>query len=661
MTKKNSLIQPWLIALLIGIITFIILSPSLKGDFVFDDTGYIVGNPLVVSKTIEAKKIFTSVAAKEDYYPITMLTLAWNYHQGKLDTTGYHLGNLLLHILNTLLVFLFIFLITNRNLLMATIVSFFFGIHPMHVESVAWITERKDVLFLFFFLSGLITYLRFRDSKKIVWYFITLFLFILSCLSKGTAVVFPFILILTDYLLQKEINKKAIFDKIPFLVLSFLFMFITFKLHQNSASNEVLFRISFFHRILSASFQLLMYTLKLIIPFNLSVFYQNPDENNLSFIFYISPFILIGAAFALFYFLRKEKEIIFGVMFFVISIALMLQLIPTGKGNFIMADRYTYLPSIGLFFVIAYIMNLVWTNKTGKFHSLKNPFAFILIISALVYSFQTYSRTKVWRNGETLWTDAIEKDPTASVAYYSRGIYRTLQNQNQLAMDDYNKAIALAPRFADVYNNRGILNNKLGNNEAALADYTAALNINPKYTDAYYNRGVLYNMSGNIEAALADFNKTISLDSSKADVFDSRGYIYFQMKKTDLALSDYKKAIALNPDYADTYNNLGWLYTSSGNSQLAIVNYNKVLAIQPDFFKARYNRACEKVKLNDCKSALEDWNYMLNQYPKENQLYYNRAMTFLKINDTANACSDLKTSEELGNKNASNIRNKFCH
>ena len=286
MVKKNNFYLPVLLSVLIAIYTIIILSPALKCDFlVYDDDLFITQNPLVVNKDINVKQIFTSVAAKNDYYPITILTLAWNYQQGKLDPAGYHFWNLMLHALNTILVFFVTYLLTKRNLLMAAIVSMLFGIHPMHVESVAWATERKDVLFLFFFMGGLITYLYYINSKKWLWYFITILLFVLSCLSKGTAVVFPFVLLLIDYLILSKVSIKNMYDKIVFIIISFLFMLFTYRLHQTGTLNNLADNRSFIFRILTATYQLMMYAVKLVIPYPLSIFYQNADEKNLPLIF----------------------------------------------------------------------------------------------------------------------------------------------------------------------------------------------------------------------------------------------------------------------------------------------------------------------------------------------------------------------------------------
>ena len=358
--KKNN-ISLFIVAGCIAVITFIVFSPSLKCGFTnFDDNHFIVENPLIVSHSIPIKKIFTTVVTENDYYPITILSFAVNYKLGKLDPYGFHLLNVLLHVLNTLLVFWFIFILTKRNLLMAAFVALFFGIHPMHVESVTWVTERKDVLFLFFFLIALITYMRFRVSRKMSWYIITSILFILSCLSKGTAVVLPGILIIIDYLLTDKLNRKMFIEKIPFFLISAGFIILTYLLHKTGTLRFDVDDRTVAQKIIFATYDLLWYIFKLIIPSNLSAFYAAPRLNEIPIVFYISPLILLGFLAIIYLYFRKNKFVIFGLLFYFFSIVLMLQFVPSGGSLFIMADRYNYLPSIGLLFILAYIINISW-------------------------------------------------------------------------------------------------------------------------------------------------------------------------------------------------------------------------------------------------------------------------------------------------------------
>ena len=582
-----------IIAFFIALVIFVVFSPSLKCGFVWDDEIFIKQNPLVISNTIEVKKIFTSVVNENDYYPATIISLAFNYQYGKLNPAGYHLCNVILHMLNTMLVFMFIFIITKRNLLMASIVALFFGIHPLHVESVAWVTERKDVLFMFFFLIGLITYLRFRESGKWIWFFITIILFLLSCLSKSTAVVFPAILLLIDYLLNEKLNKKMLFEKIPLLLISIGFVILTFVLHNKGSLQTNVVQKTFIHQIMFASYDLIWYAYKLIIPNNLSAYYLFPDEKAIPLIYKISPVILLCVLIIIFVFLRKNKAIVFGLAFYFFSIVLMLQLIPTGNGDFNMADRYSYLASIGLLFLIAYSVNFIW-QKTYKF---RYAIVGIVTIYAIILSHRAYSRTKVWQNDETLWSDVIIKNPERCfVGYYNRGFYYQYTSKDLAkAFSDYSKAIEINPNYVDAYNNRGELLMNEKKYDLALSDIDKSIQLNPNYAKAftpsiekakvYYNRGLLYEYGfKQYDLALADYNTALKLNPKNSGLYNYRGILSVKMGRNDLAIVDFSKAIELDASMPDYWINRSVIENNIGKKQEAIADAIKAqqLGMQVD-------------------------------------------------------------------------------
>ena len=587
-TERQISLPVWLVAFFIAIITFLVFSPSLKCGFTnWDDDKVVTQNALITSKTIEVKKIFTSVVVQNDYYPITLISLACNYQLGKLDPKGYHLWNVILHILNTMLVFLFVFLLTKRNLLMASIVALFFGIHPMHVESVTWITERKDVLFMFFFMAGLITYLRFRESRKLFWNIFTLVLFILSCLSKGTAVVFPFILLSIDYLLNEKLNRKMILEKIPYLLISVVFVILTYLLHKKGVLQSYVEHKTIVHRIIFASYDLLWYIYKLFIPSSLSTYYSYPPENAIPLVYYLSPFVLTGLIVCIYFFLRKEKSVIFGLLFYFLSIVLMLQFIPTGSGDFNMADRYTYLAYIGLVYVAAFYINKLWVQK-NKF---RYAIIGITLITASLFCFQTYARTKVWQNSETLWTDAINKNPDESFLYFKRvNYYQTEKNDIDKVLPDYNKALELNPTYIPAYINRGTIFLNQNKFELALADFNKCISLDSANAEAYSNRGLLYNKTGHSDLAMDDYKKSIRLNPTFYLAYFNRGEIYFNRKQYDLAMYDYNKSIELYPTYAAAYSNRGVIYIYRDQYDKALVEFNKAIELnseEPDYWIKR--------------------------------------------------------------------------
>ena len=605
--KEGKRWQPWLIAGVIALVTYIVFSPSLKNGFTnWDDPAYVLENYLVVNHSVPLKEIFTTPISY-NYHPLTILSLAWNFQNGQLDPTGYHEENVLFHILNTILVFFLIFLLTRRNLLMAGIVSLFFGIHPMHVESVSWVSERKDVLYVFFFLAGLITYLCYSETKKIIWYLTTLTLFVLSCLSKGMAVVFPMVLLLIDYLRSVKWEKKVVIEKIPFFIIALGFGITAYVIQSDEPIAETQF-FTIFQRLMFASYGTIMYVVKLIVPFGLSAFYPYPTlakNGSVPVIFYLSPFIVLAFAGLIYYYFRKNRVIVFGLLFYFVTVVLVLQFISVGSA--LWADRYSYLSYIGLLFVAAYIINKAWEAKTGSWTYLKYPLVIIAGIGAIIFSSETYARTQIWKNSETLWTDVIAKIGNvtqADRAYINRGRYYHSIQQNDKALSDYNMTIKLNPSYDMAYNNRGNIYREQGQNDLALRDYKIAMalkpddylpysncaliyrdkkeydlalncfaksiSLNPYYWANYYNRGVYYSMVDSNEKAIKDLNNGIQLNYTYPDLYYWRALTLRKLNKNPDALADLSRAIQLNPAVPNYWAVRSVVETALGEKQQAL-------------------------------------------------------------------------------------------
>ena len=612
--EKSKKGLPFIIAICISYITYIVFSPSLKCDFAgqWDDKEYVTENAMVVNNHIPVKEIFHTPVSL-NYHPLTMLSLAYNYQTAKLNPEIYHSWNVWLHVFNTILVFMFIYFLTKQNLLMAAIVSIFFGIHPMHVESVTWISERKDVLYVFFCMAGLISYLKYIQHRKILWYLITLILFVLSCLSKAMAVVFPIVLLLIDYFVSASEsktflqNKRIFIDKIPFLLISLGFGLAAFKIQQSGMIMQAMNLFSTPERIMFASYGAIMYIVKLIVPLNLSAFYAYPIYNHSTkfpLIIYLAPFILIAVSAFIYFFSRKDKAIVFGSLFYFFTVVLVMQFISVG--NVIMADRYSYLSYVGLLFIVAHIVNLSF-QKGSKLASMKFVFIGIIIIGVLVFSVQTYAQTKVWNNPETLWSNAINIDPdNCYTGYINRGIVYQKRGQNDLALSDFSKSIIINPSNSTAYLDRGAIYSDLGKDTAALMDFDLSIKLDPNNSEVYYDKGRILAKLGKDSMAIINYDKALQLNPHYALAYMNRGVVNYNRQQVDLALIDYNKAIETNPDLDIPYYNRGIIYYNKAQYNLALADFTKAIALNatvPQYWQ--YNSLTEKV-LGKNTEALAD-------------------------------------------------------
>lgn len=587
-------------------LTFFIFLPSLQNKFVnLDDTQYVLENAVIKEINIDNLKSIFSEQFVGNYQPLTILSYMADYKFFGLNPFGWHLINLIFHLLNTTLVFLIVQkLVSKYNekyiYWIPTITSLLFGIHTLHVESVAWVSERKDVLYAFFFLSALHIYVATLIREKTISFLktaIILFLFLLSLLSKAQAVVLPLVFFLIDFLLQRTLNKRVILEKIPFFLLAIAFGILAINVQGKAGAMQTFQYFPFYERILFSCYALVMYFYKLILPINLSCFYPYPETNdkiNTVWV-YISPFILIVLAFLTWMYLRKSKIVLFGIGFFMLTIVLVLQLLPVGDALY--ADRYTYIPSIGLFFIAAHYLVPQFKNK-------------LVVVATLIYlgflCVFSFNRSRVWYDSITLYNDAIGKGYKAAILYNNRGAAFTDIKDNENAIKDFTSLVELKPRYPNGWKNKGLVHERLEQKEEAIQAFTEAINYFPSDHVNYLRRGTLYLNRNDFENAIKDFSKIIELKPNDGEGYYARSEAYGKSNRLNEALHDINKAIELSPDNGQAYNNRGIIYSMSGKYQEAISDFTRSLQLKPDNISAYGNRSLAYKGMGDYEAALKD-------------------------------------------------------
>jgi tetratricopeptide (TPR) repeat protein len=597
----------WLAAFVIVAVTYIAFSPSMQDDFTnWDDLDYVLDNSMVRSDSIPLGEVFSRPVSL-NYHPLTILSLAWNYQAGKLDPWGYHLVNVVLHLLNTFMVFFFAYSLTKRNLFIAAVVSLFWGIHPMHVESVTWISERKDVLYVFFFLAGLLSYLRYRQRNGIGWYLLSLAAFVLSCLSKGMAVVFPVVLVLIDYYQGIKPARRTIIEKVPFFLIALAFGGFAFYIQQRGGVTVALENFSTWQRTMFASYGLLMYVVKLFGPFKLAAFHPYPlinKEDVLPTIFYFYPFIVLGLLGLAFYYVRKTKAVIFGLLFFLVTVAMVLQFISVGFA--IMADRYSYLCYVGLLFAFASLLDTAWKKSDASF-DWKYPITMLLTAGAVAFSYQTYSRAQVWKTSETLFTDEMSKYPQVDRSYWHRGIFYQNLNRNDEALKDFNKALEINPYYGAVYNSRAKLLFTTGRYQESLADCYQAIMFDSLDKGTLINCGIIFRTMGKYEDAEKYLDKAYKIDSNNPGLFVNRGLLYDAIHEDAKAVDDFSKYLKLNKGRDDNAFNLrGVSYSKLEKHPEAIADFSTAISLNDTIPLYYLNRSISEYKTGKVKEAAAD-------------------------------------------------------
>ncbi len=607
------------------IFAFLVYFRALFNDFVYlDDDQYILTNPFIRDFSVKGLSAVFSTFYFSNYHPLTTLTYMFEYALYGLNPFPYHLFNVLLHLLNIFIVYKLVEKLSGKQIT-ALVVALFFAVHPMHVESVAWVSERKDVLYAVFFSWSLLLYLRYIETgneKRMKYYYGALVVFLFSLLSKPAAVTLPLLMIAIDVYKGRKINAKVLLEKVPFFLLSLFFGIITILAQKaGGAIKDVSSTYSMVERLFILSYSVAFYIVKLVIPVNLSAMYYYPDTRGgaLPWQFYASlPFIL-GVGWLLIKNKSLRKETIFGVVFFLVAISVMLQFVTFGYA--LTAERYTYIAYIGLFYIAGQFISKI--SDKGNLRLA----AGLLCIVALLFSIQTWNRIGIWKNGDVLIDDVVSKNPDNFNGYWTRANLKNTKGDLQGALMDFNKVVEFRPDFALGLKMRGEVQNKLGNFEGAVQDLNRAIVMQPDMVEAYNLRGNAFYGLGNFQLAMVDCNK----------------------------------AISLNPKLVEAYTNRCMLKAMSGDTAGALADVNQAIGIDPGNAGAYSSRANIRVMMKNFEGALEDFNYSIKLNPGNSMVYFNRGISRLNLKDTLGACEDWHKVSAMGNNSAEGLISNYCH
>jgi hypothetical protein len=529
--------QKLIVCIVLTILTLVVFWQVNQYDFVFDDLAYVTGNSHVQSGiTLDGFSWAFSTTDSEFWHPLTWLSLMFDYQLYGLNAGGYHLTNRILHILSTLLLF-WLFCRMTGAIWKSAFVAALFALHPLHVESVAWIAERKDVLSGFFWMLTLCLYVYYTEKPAIKRYLLVLFSFVCALMSKPMVVTLPVIMILLDYwpLGRFQSHKSNLIlwqlkEKIPFFIFSIIISIITLYAQYKPFVKH----FSFYSRIANAPVSFVTYLEKTFWPHDMAVFYpfsiQIPVWQVVG-----SILLIIVISIAVVAMMKRMPYLFVGWLWYAITLLPVIGIIQVG--DFAMADRYHYLPSIGIAVMLAWGVPLLFPHEDMR----KKILCPAVIIALAILAVLTWQQCGYWKNNTTLFSNAL-----------------------QVTKDNY-----LA------HNNLGLTLFTEGNTEEAIYHYNKAIRIKTKYTDAYFNRGVAYFKLGQYQRAIDDYNESIRLKPHYADVYKNRGSAYFKLAQYQRAIDDYSEAIHLKPDYIDVYINRGLAYSMQGNNELVCRDAHK--------------------------------------------------------------------------------------
>ncbi|MCX6353029.1 MAG: tetratricopeptide repeat protein [Bacteroidetes bacterium] len=629
---NNSAANPllkYLLPLGVVVVTFIAFYPALKNLFVnWDDPGYITQNGII--QHISLKSFFSDNKYQMgNFHPLTMLSYAIEYSFVKLSPKLYHFDSIAIHCLTTLLAFWFTKKLTKNNTI-AAITAVLFGIHTMHVESVAWVSERKDVMFGFFFMAAMVASLFYRektDGKQWIYYALIIVLFVCSLLSKAVAVPLPVVLLLIDYYQRRKLNAALFLEKIPFFILSLIFGYIAIVAQKSFAAIELGdkdFTYTFIERIFLASFALFTYLWKAVLPINLSCFYPYPlkEGSSLPLEYYFYLPLILGLGFLVWQFGRKNRDVIFGLGFFLVTIALLLQLLPVGSA--IVADRYAYLGYFGLCFSAGWFVN----NLLESQPQMRMVYLGVLIAYCGFITYLTMERCKVWKDTIALWTDCIEKYPKLPHAWNNLGFEYYEKDSFDKALPLFNKAIEMNPNFNKPYVNRAEIYRKFGQ------QFQSQNNI-PKAIEQF-------------NLAEKSFNKALEIDPETYEGYLGRAILYSILQKIPEAGKDFRRALSIKPIFPEAHCSFGNYYDMTGNYDSALYQYGLAIEQKPEFFDAYSNKAKAQFRKKQFKEAIPDLDNCIRIKPEAGEPYYYRSLCHYQLGDKQAALNDAQLAQANG-------------
>ena len=542
--------QKLAVYVVLAVVTIAIFWQVNQYDFVnLDDNGYVTEN-LHIQSGITLDEVCWACSTKHAgfWFPLVWLSFMFDHQLYGLNAGGYHLTNLILHILSVL----FLFWLFNRMtgaIWKSAFVAGLFAFHPLHVESVVWITERKDVLSAFFWMLTLCLYVYYTEKPAIKRYLLVLFSFVCALMSKPIVVTLPFVLLLLDYwplgrwtknvsTSSNNSHGRLIGEKIPFIVLTVISSIVTIWAQNKAGAITSMEQLPFSVRIANSMISYVAYLKKFFWPVDLAVFYPYELSLPLGKIL-ISGLILILITAAVLYYIKKQPFLFTGWFWYLGTLIPVIGLVQVGRQA--MADRHTYLPSIGIAIMLAWgIPSLIKSEETRKKILFPAAIAALAILSVL-----TWQQCGYWKNSITLFNHALQVTKDNYLVHNHLGLTLFIEGKTEEAIYHYNEAIRIKPKYFDAYFNRGIANFKLGKYQMTIEDLNKAIRLIPDYINAYYNRGVTYSYLGQHQLAIENYNVAIRLKPDYAAAYNNRAFAYLNQGDKISGCSDAKKACAM--------------------------------------------------------------------------------------------------------------------
>jgi tetratricopeptide (TPR) repeat protein len=654
----------WGLFAAVAALSFVPFLPSLSNGFVNWDDEYNFTANARYRGLSPAHLAWMFSDTEGHYMPFTWITLGLDYTLWGMDTTGYHLTSMVFHALNGALFFLVLARLLRRAgagaepvtlHVAAAVGALFFALHPLRVESVTWVTERRDVVSGLFFILSLLAYLRAQDGGGRRLRILSVVLFGASLLSKTTGMMLPLVLLALDaWPLRRFAGgawRPVLAEKIPYAALALGAVALTWVTQSHAGAFTSAGAYPLHEVVLQPGYRFLFYLWKTLVPLDLSPIYLYVPGRSTQGPLHAICLLAVVAATALLVRRRRRWPALLGAWaccgFLLSPVLGVLQ-----AGPHFAADRYTYLPGLAWAALAGGGVALLRRARLeGKLPTAGFAGCVAGVVAALAaFSALTWNQTKVWKDSLTLWEHAVRLDAANYLAFHNRGVSRRERKDAAGALADCEEALRLNPRHANAYSHRALLRQDRGDLEGAIADYTTALEIERAGADTLNNRGLARHLQGDVAGAISDFDQALALNPRHAKALANRAAARQARGDLDGCLADYTEALRFEPRTDRILAHRGRARLKKGDLEGAIEDLERAIQANPESSEALVGRGLWKQGRGDLNGALEDYDRAARSDPASADALGNRGVARHLKGDLGGAIADYDAAVRLNPK-----------